>query len=157
MAITTLLINGVLAGSYATTMAIVFTAPAAYLSRAFVCALSVRIARDLLVSTGINPDWATMGAALTAVIVAVAITPNRAVQPLVLVVSLLQLAAGTAIFNVIFQLMRVSSAEGTALAEASVRLTSNVGQAFTRFLAIGIGLQLGLALTRAAHRRWSPD
>lgn len=144
-----LVLNSLLAGVHASAIAVVFTAPRAYLLPTLVCGFGARLVRDGSIAAGISPPWATLLAAATAVFIAVTVTPRRAVPPVVLVAAVVQLGAGSAVFSVIIELLRVSTLEGPELADASIRLTSSLGRAFTSFVAIALGLQLGITLTRA--------
>ena len=150
---TTLFFDALRAGLYAALMAVVFTAPQRYLLRTFLCGLAVRMVRDFCVAGGMNMSWATLVAAAAAALAAAAVAPDRAVQPVVIVASVLQLSAATAVFDVIVQLLRISTAEGQELLDASLRLNASLGQAFTRFLAIAVGLQLGIGFARLAGGR----
>ena len=148
---TAIVITAGLAGAHAAAMAVVFTAPRD--SRpSFICGSTARLARDSLLAAGTGSAWATLVAATVAVLIAVAVTPRRAVPPVVLVAAVVQLAASVAVFNVFVEMLRASSLEGQALAESSVRLNASLGQAFTAFVAIALGLQLGVILTRRQRR-----
>jgi hypothetical protein len=60
--------------------------------------------------------------------------------------AILPLGATGAVFNMILELMKVSSLKGEALITASVVLITNVGKAFTGTMAIVSGLGTGIAI-----------
>ncbi|HEY6506430.1 MAG TPA: threonine/serine exporter family protein [Vicinamibacterales bacterium] len=147
-----IVVTASLAGAHAAAMAVVFTAPREYVVPSFICGFAARLVRDSLLAAGIGPAWATLLAATVAVLVAVMVTPRRAVPPVVLVAAVVQLAASVAVFNVFVELLRTPSLESDALAESALRLNSSLGRAFTSFVAIALGLQLGIILTRRQRR-----
>jgi hypothetical protein len=57
-----------------------------------------------------------------------------------------------AVFNVIFALIRLSTAAGDARTEYSLPFTANLAVAFTTFMAIALGLGAGLAIVRIFRR-----
>ncbi len=143
--------NALCAAAMAAAFAVVFTAPLRYIVPSFCCGLAALLARDLLASGGLNVHWATVVAAIAAVIAAVALTPRHAVVPVVLITAVLPLGAAATVFNALIELLRVSSLEGAALVDASARLSASLGKAFTTFVAIALGLQIGISFVRAAH------
>ena len=148
----TIVVTALLAGAHAAAMAVVFTAPRDYVAPSFLCGCAARLVRDSLLVFGASSSWATFVAATVAVLVAVAVTPRRAVPPVVLVASVVQLAASVAVFNVFVEMLRAPSLEGPALAESAVRLNASLARAFSAFVAIALGLQLGVILTRRKRR-----
>jgi hypothetical protein len=148
----TIVLTAGLAGVHAAAMAVVFTAPREYIAPSFICGFAARLVRDSLLAAGTGSAWATFLASTVAVLVAVMVTPRRAVPPVVLVAAVVQLAASVAVFNVFIELLRTPSLDGQALAESAVRLSASLGQAFTAFVAIALGLQLGVILTRRLRR-----
>jgi uncharacterized membrane protein YjjB (DUF3815 family) len=147
-----IVVTAILAGAHAAAMAVVFTAPREYVVPSFICGFAARLVRDSLLVVGTGSAWATFLAATVAVLVAVMVTPRRAVPPVVLVAAVVQLAASVAVFNVFVEMLRAPSLEGPALAESAVRLNNSLGRAFTAFVAIALGLQLGVLLTRRKRR-----
>jgi hypothetical protein len=79
-------------------------------------------------------------------LVAVAIIRRHTVSPVVLICAVLPLGAAVAMFNMLFELMRLSSLQGEALSGASVALSANLAKVFTTSLAIALGLGAGLAI-----------
>ena len=144
----TVLLNGLCGAAFAATMAVIFTAPPRYVAPAFLSGLAAQLARDLLATGGMHVGGATMVASAVAVIAAVATTPRHTVVPVVLIAAVLPLGAGIAVFHAMIQLLRLSSAQGPALAEASTTLMGHLGRAFTTFVAIALGLEIGIALVR---------
>ncbi|HZR26665.1 MAG TPA: hypothetical protein VFA59_23930 [Vicinamibacterales bacterium] len=146
-----LLPNALCAAGTAAMLAVVFTAPPRYVLPSFACGLAALLARDLLAASGMNVHWATAVASAGAVIAAAAVTPEHAVVPVVLIAAVLPLGAAVAVFTAMIELLRVSSVEGAALVDASVKLSASLGKAFTTFVAIALGLQIGVAAVRAAR------
>lgn len=152
-ALAALLPNALCAAAAAAMLAIVFTAPPRYVLPSFACGLAAVLARDVLAHVGMNVQWATVVASASAVATAVAVTPRHAVVPVVLIAAVLPLGAAITVFQVMIQLLRLSSASGEALTDASVSLISSVGKAFTTFVAIALGLQIGIASIEPIIRR----
>lgn len=149
----TVLPNALCAAGSAAALAIVFTAPLRFVFPSFVCGLAALLVRDLLAATAMNVHWATLIASAVAVVVAVAVTPRHTVVPVVLVAAILPLGAAATVFRAMIELLRVSSAEGEVLVDASVNLVASVGRAFATFVAIAVGLQIGVALVRRYRRQ----
>jgi hypothetical protein len=101
---------------------------------------------------GLNQNWATAVAAAVVVLLAVAIVRRKAVSPGVLICGVLPLGSAVAMFNMIFDLLEVSSLKDEALSAASVSLGANAGKAFTGTLAIALGLGAGMAIVRFVTR-----
>ena len=70
-----------------------------------------------------------------------------------LICGVLPLGSAVAMFNMIFDLMRVSSLKGEALSAASVALSANAGKAFTGTLAIALGLATGMAIVGPSYEK----
>jgi uncharacterized membrane protein YjjB (DUF3815 family) len=144
----TILLNGLLAGFFSSTLGIILTAPPRYLVPVFFCGFTGRFVRDGLIGFGLSFNWATMLAAAAVVLVGAAIVRRHAVSPVALVSGVLPLAASASMFEAMLALMRVSSATGEALRDASVSLIANAGKLFTASLAIALGLAAGMAVVR---------
>lgn len=144
--------NALYAAGTAATLAVIFTAPPRYIFPSFACGLAATLVRDLLTAGGVNVHWATLVASAAAVISAVVVTPRHAVVPVVLIAATVPLGAGIATLHAVMHLLRVSSAQGAALAEASAALAASLGRAFTTFVAIALGLQGGIALVGSRRR-----
>jgi len=144
----TILLNSLWAGLFATGLAVMLTAPVPYLLPSFVCAFVGRGLRDVCVGWGVGINWATVMAAAVVVLVAVAIIRRHRVSPVVLICGVLPLGAAVPMFNLIFSLMRISTATGEALDAASIALNANLGKVFVTSLAIALGLGAGMAIVR---------
>jgi hypothetical protein len=103
-------------------------------------------------NTGLNQNWSTVVAAAIVVIVAAALIRKREVSPVVLITGVLPLGATVAMFNMISELMRVSSLTGDSLNVSSVAFVSNMGKAFTTSLAIAVGLAGGIYIAELLRR-----
>jgi uncharacterized membrane protein YjjB (DUF3815 family) len=152
MGLWAMLMNSLWAGLFAGGLGILLTAPSRYIVPTFLCALAGRLARDVFLNWGMGQNWATAVAAAVVVLVAVAIIRRPGVSPVVLVSGVLPLGAAVAMFNVILELMKVSSLKGEALSGASVALSANLGKVFTTSLAIALGLGAGMAIVRLFRR-----
>jgi hypothetical protein len=152
MDLSAILMNSLWAALFAAGLGVMLTAPVWYLVPAFVCGFIGRGLLDVCMGQGLSQNWATVIAATVVVLVAVAIIRRHTVSPVVLICGVLPLGAAIAMFNLIFALMRVSSAKGEALSEASVALSSNLGKVFTTSLAIAVGLAAGMAIVRLFKR-----
>jgi uncharacterized membrane protein YjjB (DUF3815 family) len=144
----TILLDGLLAGFFATSLGVVLTAPTGYVVPVFFCGFSGRFVRDLLTGLGLSLNWSTLIAAAAVVLVGSAFIRRHAVSPVALVSGVLPLAASASMFDAILALMRVSSAQGEALQNASASLISSSAKVFNASLAIAIGLAAGLAIVR---------
>ena len=119
-------------GSFATGLGVILTTPARALVSCFVCGFMGRCVRDLSMRGGLSQNWATAVAAAVVALLAVAIVRRQTISPVVLICGVLPLGSTVAVFNVLFDLMRVSSLTGEALSAASVSLSANAGKARTR-------------------------
>jgi len=93
-----------------------------------------------------------MIAAAVVVLSAVVLTRRQRVSPVVLICGVLPLGAAIALFDTIFALLRLSSAQGDELAATSVVLTASASKVFTTSLAIALGLAAGLAIVQFVRR-----
>ena len=143
-----IIINSLWAGLFASSWAIILTAPRRYIIPAFFCGFTGRCSRDLFMGSGMSQNWSTVVAAAVVVLVAVAIIRKKEVSPAVLVTGILPLGAALAMFNSIMGLMKVSSLRGEALAVESAALSMNIGIATITSLAIAVGLAAGMAIVR---------
>jgi hypothetical protein len=100
----------------------------------------------------LSQNWATAVAAATVVLLAAAIVRRQAISPVVLISGVLPLGAAVAMFNLIVDLMKVSSSSGEALSAASVALIANAGRVSTGTLAIALGLGAGMAIVQFVKR-----
>lgn len=147
-----ILTHSLWAGLFAAGLGVMLTAPARYLLACFFCGFIGRSVKDVTHGFGLDVNWATAAAALAVVLVAVALTRRQTVSPVVLICGALPLGASVAMFNLIFALMKVSTAKEAELAEASLALTSNLGKVFTVSLAVALGLGAGVALVKLFRR-----
>jgi len=145
-------VNALWAGLFAAGLAVTFTAPARYLVPAAVCGAIGRSLRDVCVELGLNVNWATVIAAAALTLLALAMTRRHQVAPVVLISAVLPLGAAVAMFDLIFALMRVSSAKGEALTTAALALSANAGKVFAISLAVAVGLAIGMAAERLLKR-----
>ena len=144
----TILVNSTWAALFAAGLAILLTAPARQIVPTFVCGFVGRFVRDILITSGMPYDWATMSAAAVIVLIAAGVAHRSRISPVVLICGILPLGAAISMFNVILELMKVSSSQGEGLAAATVALSSNTGKAFTGTLAIALGLVAGVGIVR---------
>jgi len=145
--------SGLLAGA----LGVLFTAPRRYLVAAFVCGWVGRCVRDLSVAWGVSLNWSTIVASAVVVLVAVALIHRHEVSPVVLICAVIPLGASVAMFNLIFALIRLSTAVGDARNEYSLEVTANLASAFVTFLAIALGLGAGMAIVRFLGREHAVD
>jgi uncharacterized membrane protein YjjB (DUF3815 family) len=145
-------IGGLLAGVFATAMAIFLVAPPRSLASAFLCGGAGHLVRDLSIGWGVSSIWSTSIATAVVVLVAVAVLREHVVSPVILISGVLPLGASVAVFNTIRGLMQVSTLEGEALGAASTALSANLGKVFTTTLAIALGLAAGMAIVRLVRR-----
>jgi uncharacterized membrane protein YjjB (DUF3815 family) len=146
--VSAVLVASLWSGLLAAGLGVLFTAPRKYLVAAFACGWAGRCIRDLSIAWGLSHNLSTMLAAAVVVLVAVAIIRRHEVSPVVLICAVIPLSGSVATFNLIFALMRLSTAAGEARNEYSVAFTSNLAGAFTTFLAIALGLGAGMAIAR---------
>jgi uncharacterized membrane protein YjjB (DUF3815 family) len=152
MYLSALVTNSLWAALFAAGFGVILTTPARALIACFVCGFTGRCVRDVIMGWGLSQNWSTVIAAAAVVLVAVAIIRTHRISPVVLICGVLPLGAAVAMFNTIFELMKVSSLKGDALSAASVALTANAGKAFTGTLAIALGLAVGMAIARLFRR-----
>lgn len=152
MEILAILNNCLWGGLFSAAMAILLTAPRNYLIATFFCGFSGRLVRDFLLGWGAAPNWSVMLAAAIVVLIATAIIPRRQAPPVVLVCGVLPLGAAVAVFNTIFELMKLSTAKGDALNAASMAFTFNLAKVFVTTLAIAVGIGAGSTITRLFRR-----
>ena len=152
MDLLTILKNSLWAAVFATGFGVILTTPARALVSCFVCGFTGRCVRDLCMGSGLSQNWATAVAAAVVVLLAATIVRRHAISPVVLICGILPLGSAVAMFNMIFDLMRVSSLQGEALSAASASLSANAGKVFTGTLAIALGLGAGMAIVRFVRR-----
>ena len=116
-----------------------------------------RFVRDVCMGWGLSQNWATAVAAAVVVLLAVAIVGHHSISPVALICGVLPLGAAVAMFNMILDLMMVSSSSGGELSAASVALIANTGKVFTGTLAIALGLGAGMAIVRFIKREELED
>jgi hypothetical protein len=155
--ISAVLLGSVWAGLIAAALVVSFTAPRRYLVAAFVCGWVGRCVRDGGIAWGVSHNWSTVIAAAVVVVVAVAIIHRHHVSPVVLICAVIPLSGSVAVFNLIFALIRLSTAAGDARSEYSLAFTANLAVAFTTFMAIALGLGAGLAIVRIFRREGVVD
>lgn len=148
MELPAILIGSLWAGLFASSLGVLFTAPARYIVPAFLCGFTGRWACDVLMGWGMSQNWSTAVAAALIVLVAVAVVRRHSAPPVVLVSSVLPLGAAGAMFKAIMDLMKISSLKGEALGQATVSFSANIAKAFTTSLAIAFGLAAGMAVVR---------
>ncbi len=153
MNLATIGIGSLWSGLFAVAVGVLLTAPRRDLAGILLCAVGGRVARDVLASCGLPPNWATVAAAAVIVWIAVATIRGRRVSPVVLISSVLPLGAARAMFHTIVGVMRISTLQGEALGAASTELMRDMGQAFTTTLAIALGLVVGVAVVRLFRRQ----
>ena len=152
MNLSTILVNSLWAALSATGTGILLTAPLRYLIPTFLCGFAARFVRDALMGWGMGPTGSTVVAAAVVVVIAVTIVDRHKISPVVLISGVLPLGAAVAMFNMILDLIKVSSLTGEALNAASVSLIANTGRAFAGTLAIALGLGAGFAIVRLFKR-----
>ena len=152
MSLLTILTNSLWAALFATGFGVLLTTPARALVSCFVCGFMGRFVRDVCMGWGLSQNWATAVAAAVVVLLAVAIVGHHAISPVVLICGVLPLGAAVAMFNMILDLMKVSSSSGETLSAASVALIANTGKVFTGTLAIALGLGAGMAIVQFVRR-----
>ena len=157
MTVSAVLMSSLWSGLLAAGLGVLFTAPRKYLVAAFVCGWVARCVRDLCVTFGVTHNWSTVLAAAVVVLLAVAIVQRHRVSPVVLICGVLPLSASVAVFNLIFALLRLSTAVGDARNEYSLAFTANLASAFTTLMAIALGVVGGMAVVRLAKREESVD
>lgn len=148
-----ILIYSLWSGLFGLGLAVLLTAPPNRLLAAFVCSFSGRLVRDLFIAWGLSSNWSTMIGAAAVVLVAVAFIRRHQISPVVLICAVLPLAGSVAVFNTIFELMKLSSARGEALNAASIAFTSNLAKAFATSLSIALGISAGLAIAELFRRK----
>jgi len=147
-----ILLNSLWAALFASGLGILLTAPLRYIAPIFVCGFAGRFVRDVLMGWGLSQNWSTVVAVVAVVLIAAAVAKRNRVSPVMLICGVLPLGAAAAMFNVIFELMKLSSLKGDALSAASVALNANAGKVFTGTLAIALGLGAGVSLVRLFKR-----
>jgi uncharacterized membrane protein YjjB (DUF3815 family) len=145
-------ITSLWAGLFATGLAILLTTPPRHLAATFLCAFSGRLVRDVLMESGARQNWSTVVAAAVVLLVAVTVTQRHRVSPVVVVCGVLPLWVAVAMFNAIFELMKLSTAKGDAINDASVALTANLAKVFVVSLSIALGISAGWTALRLVSR-----
>ena len=153
MSLLTILTNSLWAALFATGFGVLLTTPARALVSCFVCGFMGRCVRDVCMGWGLSLNWATAVAAAVVVLLAVVIVRRKAISPVVLICGVLPLGSAVAMFNMIFDLMKVSSFKDEALTAASIALTANAGKVFTDTMAIALGLGAGMAIAQFVGRK----
>src|SRR5580698_3979237 len=109
MNIWTMVVNSLWAALFAAGFGVILTTPTRALLSCFACGFIGRFVRDALIGWGLSQNWSTVLAATTVVLAAAAIVRGHRVSPVVLICGILPLGAAVAMFNTIFELMKVST------------------------------------------------
>lgn len=152
MNISEILMSCIWSGLFSAGMGILLTAPMRQVIPAFLCGFAGRFVRDILMSSGLSQNWSTAAAAAVIVLTAMVIIKKHEVSPVVLITGVLPLGAAVAMFNVILELMRLSSVSGEGLSASSDVLIANFAKVLTISLAIALGLAAGMAIVRVIRR-----
>jgi uncharacterized membrane protein YjjB (DUF3815 family) len=139
------------AGVYSCCLAFTMTAPTRFIPNAFICGMTGRFLRDALQASGFAPNWSTAAAAFVVVMVSMLFIRGHDVSPVVLISGVIPLGASTAMFHVLFGLMKLSAAKEN-LPALSVALTQNMSKVAITSLAIAVGLGAGLTLVQVLRR-----
>lgn len=148
MNISTILINCIWAGFYSGIMGLLCTAPLRNILSAVFCGFIGCFSRDILISWGLSLNWSTVAASASVVLAAMILIRGNEISPVVLISGVFPLGATAAVFRMIIELMKVSSLKGEALNESSAAFISNTGKVFTTYLAITLGLAIGIMIMR---------
>lgn len=148
MNISAILINCIWAGLYSGGMGLLCTAPLRNILSAFFCGLVGCFSRDILISFGLSQNWSTAAASLSVVLVAMILIRGNEVSPVVLISGVLPLGATAAVFRMLIELIKVSTLKGEALNDSALAFISNTGKVFTTYLAITLGLAIGIMIMR---------
>lgn len=140
------------AALFAVGLGVRLTAPHQYLIPTFLAAFAGRSVHALLVHGGMGRDWATVIASAAIVAVAVATTRRHHVSPIVLICGVLPLGASSAVFRAVFELLKVSAAQGEGLNAAALAWIAQASRAFTGTMAIALGLGVGMTIARLLDR-----
>ena len=143
-----ILIYGLWSGLFGAGLAVLFTAPPNRLPAAFACSFAGRLVRDLFMASGLGSNWSTVIASLVVVFVAVAFVRRQRLSPVVLICAVLPLAGSVSMFNMIFELMKLSTARGQAMNAASVAFTSNLAKVFVTSLSISLRIVAGMTIVQ---------
>jgi uncharacterized membrane protein YjjB (DUF3815 family) len=157
MDLTSIFTDSLWAALFAVGLGVRLTAPLQYLVPTFLGGFAGRLVHSLLVQGGMGRDWATVLAAAAIVVVAVATTRRHRVSPIVLICGVLPLGAAGAVFGAVFELLKVSSAEGEALEAAALAWMANASRAFTGTMSIALGLGAGMTIARLFDREKAED
>ena len=149
--------NAIPAAFLAASLGILMTAPPRYLVATAVCGFAGRVTRDLLLESHMGIGWATLFAACVVVLLGAAVIRRSAVPPVVMVNGLLPLGAAGVTFDMILGFMRIPNLQGAALSAATVALVSSSAKAFMTYLALAVGMYLGMTLLRVVDRDSSPE
>ena len=141
-------VGAIPAACFAFGLGLLLTAPPRYLAATAACGLAGRMVRDLLIGANMGGGWATLLSATSVVVVAAALIRRRSVPPVVMVSGVLPLGAAGATFDMIIGFMRIPNLQGEALGLASVTLVSTTAKAFITYLALSVGISLGMAFLR---------
>jgi uncharacterized membrane protein YjjB (DUF3815 family) len=152
MNFSSILLNSLWAALFAMGLGILLSAPFRYLIPTFLCGFAGRFIRDISMGWGMSQNWSTVVASAVLVLLAVVLTKRHRISPVVLICGVLPLGAAVAVFNMIFDLLKVSSFKGDALIAASAALSENISKAFTGTLAIALGLAAGMAIVQLCRR-----
>lgn len=153
MNISAILINCIWAGFYAGGMGLLCTAPLRSILSAFLCGFAGCFSRDILISWGLSQNWSTAAAAASVVLAAMILIRGNEVSPVVLISGIVPLGANPAVLRMIIELMKVSSLKGEALSESSAAFIANTGKVFTTYLAITLGLAIGIMIMRLFRKK----
>lgn len=152
MNLSAILISSLWTALFSASMGFYMTTPFRGIVPCFLCGFTGRFARDYLISFEVSHAWSTLIAAAVVVFVGVAISRRRMLSPIVLICGILPLGASVAMFNMIADMIKVSTLKGEALSAATVALNSDLSKVITSSLAVALGLGIGITIMRLLQR-----
>jgi len=140
------------AAFFSVAIAMMYTAPLRALLPTLAAGFAGSFVRDLSIACHLGANWSTLLGATAVVLMAVTTARGNRLSPVVLISAVLPLGGASAMFELIFSVMKASVAEGEALAGASLAMTEHFAKVFIVSVAIASGIAVGISILRLC--RW---
>jgi uncharacterized membrane protein YjjB (DUF3815 family) len=143
--------NGLWAGLFSASLALVFTAPVRSLPVVLAAGFAGRFSRDLLLELDVTLPMATGLAAFAATALAIWASREPAAVPVAAVTAVLPLSPTTIVFSAFLAAVNVFAADPAVAAASSADFTTNSLRAFVVTLAMAIGSSIALLVSRGRY------
>ena len=147
------LANAAWAGVFAAALGIGLTTLPNALAPSFTCGFVARLVRDLLLAQKVSLAVSVSAAAAAcAIVAALLVRQQRNLSMIALVTGVLPLGAAVALFDLIANVVALSTLQGAALTQPTLQLAADFGIVVITTAAIALGLLIGFVVSAPLRR-----